>query len=120
MTTRRRIEIASTLAFSAAMAAWVFGDLDRYDGYGMETEYGVPAVLSVAVAAYAVGRWWALLLPVIPIAFGILAGDHPGGDSPTGVYVGMWMVAFGLPLATAALGARLLVDRVRRRRLARA
>ena len=101
------------LAYLAVMTAWVYGVVDQS---GVESNsWLLPVLAAVQVAAgFAVGRWWAGLLPLLLVAISVPAGFPaitPDNAEPFPIF---FSVAFGalftVPLVAVGLAARVVFE----------
>lgn len=93
-----RSPLVGALAYLALMTLWIYGVANRWDpGSGA---WLIPVLVCVQVlAGLAIGRWWAVLLPIVVVLIAVPAGNPP--DSPvTSPYVEPWPIWFGLALET--------------------
>ena len=118
MIERRAIELGAAAGYLAATLAVSYAIWGPYDGVGYDPAWAGGVAFTIAllvlhvVTGFAIGRWWALVLPVLWAAASIGA---EGYDTPVAI-----LIAFGLPflwLPAVALGvaARRLPARVRAR-----
>ncbi len=88
-----RYSFGSAVAYLALMSLWIYGAANRWDpgsGAGL-----IPIVIGLqVVAGWAIGRWWAVLLPVVVVLIAMPAGNPP----ITPAYVEPWPIWFGLAL----------------------
>jgi hypothetical protein len=121
---RRRVSVptAVLLAYVAVMTAYVYAFEHRSDA-DFAREYGADewAVLSsVALLHFAlgaaVGRWWILLAPVLPVLIAIPAGGYPGGwpEGSVAESILFQELVYGISLVLLGVIARRGIDRLRR------
>jgi hypothetical protein len=91
--------------YCALAAAWIYGIANTSLG---ESDAGTLLLVALAAvhvgAGYVIGQWWALVLPLLPIALAVPAGLPP---TDVGEPLPIWFafVLFALPEATlVALG----------------
>lgn len=99
------------LAYLALMALWIYGIANRWDpGSGT---WLLPLLVLVQLAAgFAIGRWWAVLLPVVVVFVSVPAGNPP----ITPAYVEPWPIWSGLAIG-APVGCLLVVIGVAARKI---
>jgi hypothetical protein len=68
----------------------------------------IALVAAHVVTGYAVGRWWALGLPV---AWAALSAGAEGYDTPVAVLIAFGLPLFWLPAVASGVGARRLLVR---------
>jgi hypothetical protein len=99
-----RRSLAGAVAYLAIMTLWIYGVADRWDADSGAWQLPVLVMVQM-LAGLAVGRWWAVLLPIVVVFVSIPAGDPSiTADSR---YVEPFPIWFGL--AVAAPVAILLV-----------
>jgi peptidoglycan/LPS O-acetylase OafA/YrhL len=105
----RRLVVAA--AYVAAMAFFIYVIADRSVGYGSDVAgwLGIAALTMLHLAAgWGIGRWWALLLPLLAIPLSVPAG-YPERTEPQ-IWVG---IAFVLaPIGVVLIGLAVAVRRI--------
>jgi hypothetical protein len=88
-----RRPLIGAFAYLAVMTLWIYGVANRWDpGTG---GWLLPVLIFIQLlGGLAVGRWWAVLLPVVVVLVSIPAGDPP----ITPDYVEPFPIWFGLGL----------------------
>jgi NAD/NADP transhydrogenase beta subunit len=100
-------------AYVAAMAFFIYAIVDPSVGYGSDVAnwFGIAAVAALHLATgFGIGRWWALLLPLLAIPLSIPAGYPERTEGPQ-IWIGMayvlvpcGMLLIGLAIAFRSLG----------------
>jgi peptidoglycan/LPS O-acetylase OafA/YrhL len=99
-------------AYSAAMTFFIYGIEDRDVGYGSDVAnwIGIAALTALHLATgWGVGRWWAVVLPLLAIPIAIPAG-YPARTEGPEIWVGVaWVLApAGVILIALAVAIRRL------------
>jgi hypothetical protein len=104
----RQWELIGFLVFGVAVAGVVYGIAEQQRTYGNEAA----AIALIAglgamqlITAFLIGRWWALLLPLLAVLIAVPAG-YPNarqGEDPPPIWVGFLVVA-PAAIVIAALG----------------
>jgi hypothetical protein len=110
--------VAQRLAVGAAylvlMTAWVYGIANRT---GDDSHDWLVWVLLVAqpVMGLLVGRWWAVVLPVVVVAISVPAGYPPitpENAEPFPIWFALgWGALFAIPVIVAGVVARKVYER---------
>jgi peptidoglycan/LPS O-acetylase OafA/YrhL len=103
--------LAVAAAYVAAMALYIFGIADRNVGYGSDAAgwLGIAALAALHLATgWGMGRWWAVLLPLLAVPIAIPAG-YPERTEPE-----LWI---GVAYVVAPAGVALIALAVAVRRL---
>jgi hypothetical protein len=98
-------------AYVAAMAFFIYGILDRSVGYGSDAAawLGIAGFAGLHLATgWAIGRWWALVLPLLAIPLSIPAG-YPERTEPQ-VWIGITYV--GAPAGILMIGLAIAFRRL--------
>ena len=102
------------VVYLVVMTLWIYGVLNRSTADWTDWFVLVVAVLQILVG-FAVGRWWAILLPLLVVAISVPAGFPPitpDNAEPFPIFFG---VAFGtlvaVPLIAVGLAARVVAER---------
>jgi hypothetical protein len=98
------------LAYLLAVLVWIYAFVDRFR-FATDRPVLVLALVALAVgsvaAGYAIGRWWAPALPLLPIPLAVPAGYMPGDRFELPVWVGLLVLApFELALVLAGTAVR--------------
>jgi predicted membrane protein len=109
-----RRSLAGAVAYLAIMTLWIYAVANRWDPDSGAWQLPVPVIVQL-LAGLVIGRWWALLLPVIVVFVSIPAGNPP----ITADYVEPFPIWFGLAVAAPVaillvalgVGARRIYDR---------
>ena len=101
-------EAAAAAAFVGGMAAWFYLAPDTSDAAFVGTAFGVLALFHVA-AGFAVGRWWAALLPVLVTLALVPSGRD--GEIPAWFGYLLLMAVPGAVLLTAGVALRRFRER---------
>jgi len=116
---QRAATATAALAYLAIVTAWVYGGVERQrDALEWSWLQGWRPLLAVvflhAALGLAVGRPWALALPLGAVLIAVPAADFPGGypEVPVWVWLGFTLAWAGVP---ALLGGIVLGAAVRRR-----
>jgi peptidoglycan/LPS O-acetylase OafA/YrhL len=97
-------EIVVAAVYLAAMAAWIYGVARPQVGYGSDAAAVGFLVVLAAVhlgAGWGIGRWWAVLLPLVAIVLALPAGTPERGEDPLPIW-------FGVAVFIAPAGALLI------------
>ena len=114
-----RFELAAVLAYSALVSAWAYGVLNSglTDSIAPDPFWNgpVPWVLLACLnflLGFAVGRWWAVLVFLIPTALAIPAGYEPDGypEVPIAFYVAIRLGVLFFPLTASGYAVRRLFE----------
>jgi hypothetical protein len=111
----RPVQAAALVLYAAAALVWIYGVLDNdnvADHVGYWAAVAGTIVVYVVVAA-ALGRWWALVLPLVTFLLSLPAGDNPDRSGDV-TWVPLYAVFFA-PWAYAGILAGLLSARLARR-----
>lgn len=102
------------LAYLAVMTAWVYGIVDQSGSESRSWLLPVLALVQVA-AGFAVGRWWAVALPLLLVAISVPAGFPPITPDNAEPFPIFFSVAFGtlvaVPLVAVGLAARIVFEK---------
>lgn len=110
----RRSSRTWALAYLAVMTTWVYGVVNQS---GVESSsWLLPVLALVQVAAgFAVGRWWAVALPLLLVAISVPAGFPPITPDNAEPFPIFFSVAFGtlfaIPLIAAGLTSRIVFEK---------
>lgn len=85
--------------YAALTAAWIYGFANTSIGNGdAAAVFGLATLTAIHLGAgLAVGRWWAVLLPALPIVIAMPAGTPPVGGEPFPIW--FTLTLFALPAA---------------------
>jgi hypothetical protein len=98
---------AVVLTYFLLMTAWIYGSADT----GTDDTWLAPLVILAQVAlGFAVGRWWALFLPLALVAIAVPAGvPDSTGEEQFPLWFGLMFAQLGaVPLALIGVFARRL------------
>lgn len=107
--------------YAAVALWWIYVGAERQFGFGQDAAFvfffGAVLLLHFATG-FAVGRWWAVTLPVLGVLAAVPAGypDDNRGE-PFVIWVGLALFAAPLGIGSTAFGVA--VRRLRNRRLTR-
>jgi hypothetical protein len=107
------VRAAAVVAYAALALFWIYVGAERQLGFGSDAAFALfVAVAAVAhfATGFAVGRWWAVVLPALAVLAAIPAGypDANKGE-PFVIWFGLaWLVA---PGGTALIALGVLVRR---------
>ena len=111
----RPIQVAALVLYAAAALVWIYAVLDN-DNVADHVGYWAAVagtIVVYAVVAAALGRWWALLLPLATFLLSLPAGDNPGRSGDV-TWVPLYAIFFA-PWAYLGIAAGLLAARLARR-----
>jgi peptidoglycan/LPS O-acetylase OafA/YrhL len=98
-------------AYVAAMAFYIYAIADRNVGYGSDIAnwFGIAALAALHLGTgWGIGRWWAVLLPLLAIPIAIPAG-YPERTEPQ-VWIGVtWVI---VPFGALLIGLAAAIRRV--------
>ena len=97
-------------AYVAVVVGWVYGIIEQVDAADDEpwllVSYAGLAVLHFVVG-YLLARWWAVLLPAIPIPLAVPTGYVPDTRPEFPIWMGLALLApFGCALLLAGVALR--------------
>ena len=98
-----RAPLIGALAYLGLMTLWIYGVADRWDpGSGA---WLIPVLICIQVlAGFAIGRWWAVLLPIVVVLISVPAGSPPitpEYEEPFPIWFGL---GFAAPVAILLVG----------------
>ena len=104
--------VAPAAVYLGAMLLWIYADLDRSDAGGTPIFDGwlVPiGVLQFAVVVL-VGRWWAVLVPLVALLASVPASfdENPSSEHEVWFFLAVYPIPLALLLVAAGVGARRL------------
>ena len=111
----RPIQVAALVLYAAAALVWIYAVLDN-DNVADHVGYWAAVagtIVVYAIVAAALGRWWALLLPLATFLLSLPAGDNPGRSGDV-TWVPLYAIFFA-PWAYLGIAAGLLAARLARR-----
>jgi hypothetical protein len=106
-----RYVLLAAIAYLALMSLWVYGVLDTTESGAV---WLLPLIVFVQVAAgFLVGRWPAVVLPVLVVLISIPAGYPPTEEGePLPLWFDLGFLAlFGIPLVGGGVVMRKVYDR---------
>ena len=106
--------LASATAYLALMTIWIYAVVDRTEAD--RTAWLLPALVLLQIAVgFVVGRWWAVVLPLLLVPISIPAGYPPitpDSAEPFPVFFSVGVAAvFAVPLVVLGLAARIVYER---------
>jgi hypothetical protein len=111
------------LAYLVLMTLVVYGAMNRWDPASRGWSWMLPVLGLVQLAAgFFVGRWWALLLPLLVVVISVPAGyaPDPHGEAFIPIWFGLAILAVvAVPLVALGCWGRLVVDPSMRPRVRR-
>ena len=111
--------LIGAVAYLAVMTLWIYGVLNRSTADWTDWLVLVVAVLQILVGL-AVGRWWAILLPLLVVAISVPAGFPPitpDNAEPFPIFLGVALgTLVAVPLIAVGLAARIVFEKYREAR----
>jgi hypothetical protein len=110
----KRSSLIEALAYLAVMTFWIYGVVNES---GVESSSWLLPVLAIVqvAAGFAVGRWWAVALPLVLVAISVPAGFPPITPDNAEPFPIFFSVAFGalvaVPLIVVGLVARIVFEK---------
>ena len=91
------------VGYLAALTSWIYAIAEPQVGYGSDVAAVATLIALVALhlaTGWAIGRWWAVFLPLVPIVIALPAGTPTKGEDPYAIW---WAIAWYVAPAGAFL-----------------